>query len=165
VILASNILVGGILALFIFVRGAIMSKYSDTTYAEIPFEKVAQYEISPDDKNINNLYWFSLRDDSFNGWFTTHKLTDMGIDFNEIEFNYKEHTYVATIGYELHSISYSYSDMKNWRFSLAGFVPKQFVGKVELRNELKNIVCIYSIERMDIDCDYHERDRNVFFVD
>jgi hypothetical protein len=140
----------------------LIAKYTNATYTEIPYEKVTQYEFSLDDDNINYTFWFTIRDELFNGWFTNDYLTNMGIDISNIEFDYNKYTYVITIGYELHRISYSYSDMKNRKF---GFVPKQFVGKVELQRELKNIVYIYRIKRMDIDCDYHERNRNVFFVD
>jgi hypothetical protein len=85
-VLFVDFVIAGALVLFMFARGAAMSKYSDTTYTEIPFEKIAQYEISP---NNDNTLWFAIRDASFNGWFTAGFLEIMGVDIipmNEIIF-------------------------------------------------------------------------------
>ena len=52
--------------------------------------------------------------------------------------------------------------MKNRKFI---FIPKQFIGKVELKKDFSNRVYIYKIKKMDIDCDYHDRSKNVEFKD
>ena len=41
--------------------------------------------------------------------------------------------------------------------------PKQYIGKVVLCEEDTGKVYIYRVKKMDIDCDYHEREKNVSF--
>lgn len=137
-------------------------KYLIPNYKNINFEEVYQCSIDINSKVFNETYWFSIRDDSYNGFFDVQYLDKIGVNYSHLDFDYSKYTYVITIGYELSKISYSYHDMKNRKFI---FIPKQFIGKVELKKDFSNRVYIYKIKKMDIDCDYHDRSKNVEFKD
>lgn len=126
------------------------------------FEKVTEIDRIPDD---NDLYWFTLRHEEYNGFYDVEMLENLSSnigDVDNIDFDYDNYTYVITIGHELKSISYSYSDVKNRKFL---FIPKQFVGNVVLDSKETDKLYIYKIKKMDIDCDYHDRDVGVNFSD
>lgn len=127
---------------------------------EIQFEKVGEFDIV--EKPINGglgAFWIALRSPAYNGFFSNDILkNNFNIEFNEFDFN--KYTYIVTSGYELKQISYSYDTMKNRKFIA---IPKQFIGKVVLWDEYKDKIYIYKIPKMDIDCDFHERNREVYF--
>lgn len=146
--------------ILIFLIGCVVSRYFNPNYKNIPFEKIAESEVKLT-LNSQQLLWFTLRDESFNGFFDISMLDMLGVDYSDIEIDYNKHTYVVTIGYELTDLSYSYSEMKNRKLVI---FPKQFIGKVELKDEFNEMIYIYKIERLDIDCDYHDRAKNVSFT-
>lgn len=126
------------------------------------FEKVTEIDRIPDD---NGLYWFTLRHEEYNGFYDVEMLENLSSnidDVDNIDFDYDNYTYVITVGHELKSISYSYSDMKNRKFL---FIPKQFVGNVVLDSKETDKLYIYKIKKMDIDCDYHDKKVGVNFSD
>lgn len=126
------------------------------------FEKVAEFDKG---QNDNDLYWFTLRDKEYHGFYGVEMLENLSFnadDVDDIDFDYNNYTYIITIDHELKKISYSYSDMKNRKFL---FIPKQFVGNVVLDSKETNKLYIYRIKKMDIDCDYHNPDYGVSFVD
>lgn len=128
----------------------------------LDFEKVTEIKKGQDN---NDLYWFTLRDEEYNGFYGIEMLENLSSnidDVDNIDFDYENYTYVITIGHELKSISYSYSDMKNRKFL---FIPKQFVGDVVLDSMETDKLYIYKIKKMDIDCDYHDKDVGINFSD
>lgn len=109
--------------------------------------------------NINaDEYWFSLRDEKYNGFFTEEYLRNYGVGFSD--FDYENYTYIVTFGHELKEITYSPKEMKN---RVMVIFPKQYIGKVVLCKENTGKVYIYRVKKMDIDCDFHEREKNVSF--
>lgn len=120
-------------------------------YFELDFIKVTDYTSDFKTSKSQNLYWFSL---SNGGCFTKETLDRYGVDL-DFEPDYSKYTYIVTVGYKLNDISYSLNARKNH---------VQFIGKVILDDEFTNKIYIYRVKRMNIDCDYHERDRNVYFV-
>ena len=78
-----------------------------------------------------------------------------------MSFDFSHYTYIVTCGHELRSIKYSLSQTKNRRFL---FIPKQFVGIVELQYDPSLYVHIYRVKKLDIDCDYHEMSKNVSYI-
>ncbi len=128
---------------------------------KLQFEQVEQISVSDDLVNKNELVWFTLRDGKYNGFFSEEILDDYGVSPDKINMDFSEYTYVITVGHKLENISYSFSQMKNRKFL---FIPKQFVGVVNLQYEYSPNLYIYRIKKMDIDCDYHEPNKNVFYV-
>ncbi|MBP0960160.1 MAG: hypothetical protein J5992_08545 [Oscillospiraceae bacterium] len=110
------------------------------------------------DNTDDNTYWFSLRDEKYNGFFTEEYLRNYGVKFSD--FDYENYTYIVTFGHELKGITYSPKKTKN---RVMFVFPKQYIGKVVLCKENTGKVYIYRVKKMDIDCDYHERDKNVSF--
>lgn len=145
----------------ILIGGIMFFKYTIPNYRNINFDEVYQCDIDANTEIFNKTYWFSIRDNSYNGFFDIGYLDKIGVDCSKLDFDYSKYTYIITIGYELSDISYSYHDMKNRKLI---FIPKQFIGKVKLKKEFDNKVYIYKIKKMDIDCDYHNRSKNVEFV-
>jgi hypothetical protein len=125
----------------------------------LPFEPVER--IAVDDIPDSELAWFSLRDEKYSGFFTLEKLTEYGVDASDLNLDFSHYTYIVTCGHELRSIKYSLSLTKNRRFL---FIPKQFVGIIELQYDPSPYVYIYRVKKLDIDCDYHERSKNVYYV-
>lgn len=128
----------------------------------LDFVKVTEIDRTPDD---NDIYWFTLRNEEYNGFYGIEMLENLSSnidDVDNINFDYDNYTYVITVGHELKSISYSYSDMKNRKFL---FIPKQFVGNVVLDSKATDKLYIYKIKKMDIDCDYHDKKVGVNFSD
>lgn len=125
----------------------------------LPFEPVER--IAVDDIPDSELAWFSLRDEKYSGFFDIEKLTEYGADASDLNLDFSHYTYIVTCGHELRSIKYSLSQTKNRRFL---FIPKQFVGIVELQYDPSPYVYIYRVKKLDIDCDYHERSKNVYYV-
>lgn len=128
-------------------------------------EFVAELEqVAELDSDVNeDIYWFTLRSESYSPFFEKSYLENIIADKTEIsdlKLDYDKYTYVVTVGHKLKSLSYSYSSMKNRVF---GFIPKQFVGIVDLSSQHTDKVYIYRIKKMDIDCDYHDRESNVTF--
>lgn len=128
---------------------------------KLTFEQIEQISISTDSNHKNGLVWFTLRDEKYNGFFSEGILVNYGVSPDEINMDFSNYTYVVTVGHKLESIGYSYSQMKNRKFI---FVPKQFVGIVNLQYEYSPNLYIYRIKKMDIDCDYHEPNKNIFYV-
>ena len=127
----------------------------------IKYEYVATF--SGNISSENSLSWFTLRDEKYHGFFDETRLENLlktKEKLNNYDFNYEKYTYVITVGHELKQISYSFSQMKNRKFL---FMPKQFVGNVELTKEYTDKIYVYRIKKMDIDCDYHNRERGVSF--
>ena len=58
----------------------------------------------------------------------------------------------SVLNLKLKSIKYSYSVSKNRKFL---FFPKQLIGQVTLDKNMIDKIFIYRIEKMDIDCDFH----------
>lgn len=102
--------------------------------------------------------WFTLRDENYKGFFPNDTLSDYGI---EVDMDFQRYTYVITCGHEMVKLEKSYSKMKNRKF---GFLPKQFIGQITLKEADDHMVHIYRIPRMDIDCNYHQRDQFVQWV-
>ena len=117
------------------------------------FENCTKDEYSPDD-----LYWFSIRDEKYNGFFDTSILEKFSIKTDALELDLQNYTYIVVINYELDSLKYSASKTKN---RIMGIFPKQYVGIVTLKNFDEDTIRIYKTKRIDIDCDYHQRDANV----
>ena len=127
----------------------------------IKYEYVATF--SGNISSENSLSWFTLRDEKYHGFFDETRLENLlktKEKLNNYDFNYEKYTYVITVGHELKQISYSFSQMKNRKLL---FMPKQFVGNVELTKEYTDKIYVYRIKKMDIDCDYHNRERGVSF--
>lgn len=138
-----------------------MVRYFKSDYKIIQFDKIYESKVELDSYS-DQLVWFTLRDKCFDGFFDISMLERLGVDYSNMKIDYNNDTYVVTIGYELVNLSYSYSDMKNRKL---GIIPKQFVGKVGLKDEFKEMIYIYKIKRLDIDCDYHDRRKNVSFIE
>lgn len=127
----------------------------------IDFEEITSYDINPTiNLDESNIVWFSLRDKKYEGFYSNKMLDNYGIDSQNITFDYDQYTYIFTIGHKLNSIKYSYSLFKNRQFV---FFPKQFIGEVNLDENLQNKVFVYKIMKMDIDCDYHSPKSHVTF--
>lgn len=128
---------------------------------ELPFEQVEQISVSADVLSEKTLVWFTLRDEKYCGFYSSEMLLNYGIMPDKLDMDFSNYTYVVTVGHKLENISYSFSQMKNRKFL---FIPKQFVGIVNLQYECSSNLYIYRIKKMDIDCDYHEPNKNVFYV-
>lgn len=126
---------------------------------EIPFDKAGEFDIGEKTSvGKTDAYWVGLRHPKYGGFYSEEILDAYNININ-LDFN--KYTYIVTFGHELKRISYSYNTMKNRKLV---FIPKQFIGKVVLLEEFKDKVYVYRIPTMDIDCDFHERDRKIYFV-
>lgn len=131
------------------------------TNFSLQFEEVGCF-----DGKINsesNSVWFTLRDESYSGFYEETRLENLlksENEFSNLDFKYDEYTYIITIGHELNKISYTFSQMKNRKLMI---IPKQFVGIVDLKKESTEKIYIYKIKRMDIDSDVHSPMRGVSF--
>ena len=124
----------------------------------IPFENIETVkEPSGFSENIDAI-WFTLRDEKYKGFFPNNTLSDYGID---IDMDFQTYTYVITCGHEMTKLERSYSKMKNKIF---GFLPKQFIGQITLKEADDHMIHIYRIPKMDIDCNYHQREQYVQWV-
>lgn len=94
----------------------------------------------------NSPYWICLKDPDYNGFFSTGFLDQYNVDFNDWDFEH--YTYIVTFGYEMKSIEYSFSDCKNWDFSI---FPHNYLGKITLDNNKTDIVHIYKLKKVDIE--------------
>lgn len=132
-------------------------------YKVRPIEHTLVVSFSAAMENRGDLSWFSLRSPEFGGFFDAERLfAQYGIDESLLQFDFEQYTYVITIGHSLHKIEYSFSEMKNRKWIV---VPKQFIGIVTLNKTFENKIYVYAIPKMDIDCDYHMRSRNITFID
>lgn len=129
-----------------------------TKNRNIIFEEFEEYSVNSTE--IESNIWFTLRDEKFNGFYSTEKLKQYGIETDNISFDFEHYTYVITIGHKLKDIKYSYSLTKNRKLLI---FPKQFIGRVTLDKDSENKIFIYKIKRMDIDCDYHDPKSYVSF--
>jgi hypothetical protein len=147
------------LSLFLILIIFIISFLYYKSFQNISFEQIGVYNTN--EENLNGeTYWFTLREPE--GFFDITTLDNLGVDYSNVYFDYSKYTYVVTVGYELSSLSYSYSEMKNRKFII---FPKQFVGFVELKPQKNDNVYIYRIKKMDIDSDVHEPNRGVSFAE
>ncbi len=124
---------------------------------DISFECIGAFDVTEYPENGCSTGWLSLRHPDYNGFYSDEILNQYRID---MDLEYDKYTYIITFGYELKQISYSYDTVKNRKIL---FIPKQFIGKVILLDEFKDKLYIYKIPKMDIDCDIHERNREVYF--
>ena len=138
---------------------AVLSAAVYNAKFDLPFEPVERIAVKdiPDSEPA----WFSLRDEKYSGFFTLEKLTEYGAESSDLSLDFSHYTYIVTCGHELRSIKYSLSQTKNRRFL---FIPKRFVGIVELQYDPSPYVYIYRVKRLDIDCDYHEMSKNVSYI-
>lgn len=128
---------------------------------KLSFEQIEQIPVSTNSFSDKELIWFTLRDEKYCSFYSSEILLNYGVSPDKINMDFSKYTYVVTIGHELESINYSFSRMKNRKFL---FIPKQFVGIVNLQYECSPNLYIYRIKKMDIDCDYHEPNKNVYYV-
>lgn len=150
------IIVLSIALLFVIIGGGL---YIYNLNFSIDFEQIEELsckEISADEKQK----WFSLRHEDYKPFYSADMLDNYGVKSSEINFDFKNYTYIVTIGHKLKKIEYSYSTMKNRTFFV---IPKQFVGHVVLNSKLNNNIYIYRINKMDIDCNYHNPSEYVIF--
>ena len=127
--------------------------YREIKY-EVVFEKDAKTDLSD-----AYLKWFTVRDGKYNGFFDLEMLESyIGEEHEKLDV--VDYTYIVTVGRQLKSISYSYSQMKN-RNSIG--LPKQFIGKVVLSEEQTNKIYVYKVKKIDIDCDYHNPNINIIY--
>ena len=142
----------------LIIGGSVWMIYT-RTFKGIDFEQVCEKDYKPT-KNFSTHLWLTLRSSEYSGFYSEGVLDTLGVDYNDIIFDYDRYTYIITIGHELLDIKYSRSDMKNRIYGIFG---KQYVGHVTLKEETTDKVYIYRIPKMDIDCDYHEPKRAVTF--
>ncbi len=128
---------------------------------EISFENVAEIPVENDVLSKQGLTWFSLRDESYNGFYSPEILEKYGVDVKDINWDFSNFTYIITCGHKMDSIRFSFSKMKNRKFI---FIPKQFIGILSLKKEETPYLYIYKIQKKDIDCDYHEPQSNILYV-
>ena len=138
-------------------------------YHNIPFDLVAECDIiidkgtGFDEKNRfcswrDSNFWHTIRDEKFHPFYGLEILQKADLP-SDVTIDTQKYTYVVTYGRQLKQIQYRYLDMKNRTLFL---LPKQFVGRVLLGKETTEKIYIYRIRKMDIDCDYHNHNRNVF---
>ena len=149
------------LVLAVAVTCALITGYK--AYRPLKFEYLQTVTTSnPEEfrQETKNLKWFTIRDQKYNGFFNEGMFDTLHVLVNTKDFDYSKYTYVVTVGHELEELSYSYSCMKNRNMFL---LPKQFVGKAVLNLETTDQIYIYRTKKIDLDCDYHERDKNVLY--
>lgn len=147
-----------IFCMILFIGGGIWMIYL-RTFKSIEFEQVCEKQATFE--RSRHILWFTLRSSEYSGFYSEESLDTLGVEnYEDIAFDYDRYTYIVTIGHELISIEYSRSDMKNRIYGIFG---KQYVGHVTLKEEATDKVYIYKIKKMDIDCDYHEPERDVIF--
>ena len=148
-------------ALFIFIVFSLAFQATallKTFYFSLPFESVAYYKAEGIEKMP---IWFSVRDKKYSGFFDEKLLSKHCIDYRNGELDLDHYTYIVTCGHKLKDIEYSFSETKNRKLLL---IPKQFVGRVVLYYEENSYIYIYRVKKIDIDCDYHDRSRNVYYI-
>jgi len=106
----------------------------------------------------DELKWFSVRDEKFQGFHGTGEEMLRGFTGKSFDLDIENYTYIVTIGHELESLKFSLSAIKNT------FPPKQFVGIITPKEERADLIYIYRIKKMDIDYDYHDPSGFVTFV-
>ena len=127
-------------------------------YFSIPFEYVAKYKAEDIEKMP---IWFSVRDKKYSGFFDEELLSEHCVGYRKDELDLENYTYIVTCGHKLKEISYSFCETKNRKLL---FIPKQYVGRVILYYEENSYIYIYKVKKIDIDCDYHDRNKNVYFT-
>lgn len=142
-----------VLAFSIFLGGVLYYMQFNIRFENLDTVK----EPSGFSENIDAI-WFTLRDEKYKGFFPNNTLSDYGID---IDMDFQTYTYVITCGHEMTKLERSYSKMKNKIF---GFLPKQFIGQITLKEADDHMIHIYRIPKMDIDCNYHQREQYVQWV-
>lgn len=145
-------------SILLFIAGSVWTIIYTRTFRSIDFEQVCEKDYNTEKGKEH--FWFTIRSPEFSGFYSEESLDTLGVDYNGVTFDYDRYTYIITIGHELLNIEYSRNDMKN---RICGIFGKQYVGHVTLKEEATDKVYIYRINKMDIDCDYHEPRRAVTF--
>jgi hypothetical protein len=89
--------------------------------------------------------WYSIKDKKYRGFYSEE-------NFPNYNFDCDNYTYIVTFGYELETISYSFSRMIDKRKVSLG-LPRQFVGEVVYEDVPTNYVYIYKVKKLNIDRD------------
>lgn len=97
----------------------------------------------------NSPYWICIKDNDLHGFFGVEYLDQYNVDYNE--WDLEHYTYIVTFGYEMKKIEYSYSDCRNWHFSI---IPNNYLGKLTLSGEKTDMIHIYRTKRVDIEQAY-----------
>lgn len=106
----------------------------------------------------NSPYWICLKDPDYNGFFSIGFLEQYNVDYDE--WDLEHYTYIVTFGYEMKNIEYSFSDCKNWNYSI---LPKNYLGKLTLTSEKTDIIHIYKIKKVDIESAFPDGPDNISF--
>lgn len=126
----------------------------------IKYELVEECESTYEYINNSSVKWFTLRSEKYNGFYSENMLKNYNVKYKK--FDYKRYTYIVVIGHKMKRIEYNYKNMKNRKLL---FIPKQFVGIIYLELRQTNKVYIYKINKMDIDCDYHNPTSNIYYLE
>jgi len=126
----------------------------------IQFVEIASFDTGQVLTREEKVVWFSLRHESYNGFFSAELLNNYGVETEHMTFDFENYTYIITVGHELRGVEFSYSVFKNRKYFI---LPDQFVGKVTLDDNLVNRVFFYRVRRMNIDLDYHSPRSHVTF--
>lgn len=106
----------------------------------------------------NSPYWICLKNPEYKGFFSTDFLVQYNVDYND--WDLEQYTYIVTFGYEMESIEYSFSDYKNWNFSI---FPHNYLGKLTLTGKKTDMVHIYRIKKTDIESAFPDGPDEILF--
>lgn len=106
----------------------------------------------------NSPYWICLKDPDYQGFFAVGFLEQYNVEYNDWDFEH--YTYIVTFGYEMKNIEYSFSDCKNWEFSI---LPENYLGKLTLANEKTDIIHIYKLKKVDIESAFPDGPDDILF--
>lgn len=124
----------------------------------LSYDFIAKYEAD----NIDSLpVWFTVRSKEFEGFYDEEVLKMHCKDYEYGLLDTTKYTYIVTCSHQLMNASYSFSEVTNRKLL---FIPKQYVGRVVLSYEKSKYIYIYKIKKIDIDCDFHDQTRNVFYM-
>ncbi len=107
----------------------------------------------------NTPYWICIKDPEYEGFFNVSYLDKYHVDYSEWELD--KYTYIVTFGYEMTDVKYSYSKCLNWGLSV---IPHHYLGKLTLREPKDDLIRIYRLRKVDIECAFPDGNDDISFV-
>ena len=107
----------------------------------------------------NTPYWICVKDPEYEGFFNVSYLDKYNVNYSEWELD--KYTYIITFGYEMTDVKYSYSKCLNWGYS---FIPCHYLGKLTLREPQDDLIRIYRLRKVDIECAFPDGNDEITFI-
>lgn len=108
----------------------------------------------------NSPCFICIKDPNYNGFFDKDFLKQYDVVYTN--WNFENHTYIVTFGYELKRVSFTFSKCVDSKKSI---IPANYQALVTLSKERNEKIHIYELDRIDLESSFPDGTDEIVFQD